>query len=234
MTDSGVADTAFTLAEMTSNDSVTMALLAGREGRFTKESPLNDPPVTYLEGTEAPAYALTNAKRGIGRGVKTNTVTPDGDYRTVVLVTGRRTLCLVGKATGDEVIEIPHDAVAAVSYSRGLRKHRLVLRTPESAYHCWVHRKTDTALLEDVTDFIADRQIEEPDTIDDEGPSRVMYRGQPVYKSGGRADGSDGTAADGDDGGEAADGDDGGEAADEDDSEEEFTVTYRGLPVDKE
>ncbi|WP_247009900.1 hypothetical protein [Halorientalis litorea] len=191
MTDGEVADEAFTLAEMAPDDSVTMAILAGRESQFSKTAPLHEPPVSYLDGTEAPAYVLTNAKRGIGLGNKGNTVAPDGDRRTVVLVTGRRTLCLVGQQDGDEVIEIPHESVAATKYSRGLRKHRLVLRTPRSAYHCWVHRKTEVDLLERVTEFIGDHQQEEPETVSDDSAGRVMWRGRPVKRDTGAGDSAD-------------------------------------------
>lgn len=223
MNDSAVADRAFTLSEMSSDDSVRMSVLAGREGRFADTEPTSDPPVTYLEATEAPMFLLTNGKRGIGLGVKNNTVTPDRGLRTVVLVTGRRTLCLVGQDDGDEVIEVPHESVAATSYSTGFRKHRLVLRTPRSAYHCWVHRKTDTDLLERITDYVDERRSEDPVAMTEESPSRVMYRGQPVanpQSSGGK----EATA----DGGPTVNEEDGSDDGDE------FTVTYRGQPVDRD
>jgi len=51
---------------MASDDSVTMSVLAGREGRYAEMRPLNEPPVTYLAETEAPVYVLTNGKRGSG------------------------------------------------------------------------------------------------------------------------------------------------------------------------
>jgi hypothetical protein len=220
MTDSDVAERAFVLAEMASDDSVTMSVLAGREGRFSEQAPLNDPPVTYLEETEAPVFVLTNGKRGIGRGVKSNTIAPDSDFRTVVLVTGRRTLCLIGQADGDSAISVPHESVAAVRYSTGFRKHRLVLQTPESAYHCWVHRKTETAVLDEVTDFVGEHTVERPEPVaDDEAVSRVMYRGRPVAR-----DATDGSSDDS--------GDSTGSPAGE--TEEEFTVTYRGQPVDRD
>ena len=219
MNDGDVAERAFVLAEMASDDSVTMSVLAGREGRFSSSEPLNEPPVTYLEETEAPAFVLTNGKRGIGRGVKSNTVEPDGDLRTVVLVTGRRTLCLVGETDGDTVVEVPHESVAAVRYSTGFRKHRLALRTPASAYHCWVHRKTDESVLEGVTEFVEERMVEDPERVDDdEAAGRVMYRGRPVARD------QDRGTTDGDGSTEEADGE----------SEEEFTVTYRGQPVDRD
>jgi len=221
MTDGEIADQAFTLAEMASDDSVTLAVLAGREGRFSRDEPVNEAPVTYLEGTEAAAFVLTNGKRGIGLGVKNNTIEPTGDFRTIVLVTGRRTLCLVGRADGDEIIEIPHDSVAEVRYSTGFRKHRFVLRTPESAYHCWVHRKTDEAVLEAVTEFVEQRMVEDPEPVeDDHATSRMMYRGRPITSE---------------DGAEPADADQestGSETGETD--EEEFTVMYRGRPVDRD
>jgi hypothetical protein len=216
MTDADVAERAFVLAEMSSDDSVTMSVLAGRESRFSSSEPLNEPPVTYLEETEAPVFVLTNGKRGIGRGIKSNTVGPENDFRTVVLVTGRRTLCLVGQTEGDAVVTIPHDSVAAVRYNTGLRKHRLVLQTPESAYHCWVHRKTGERLLQSVTEFVREHKVEQPEPVDDdEAVSRVMYRGRPVAR-----DGTDG-------------GTDSSKPADSE-TTEEFTVTYRGQPVDRD
>jgi hypothetical protein len=230
MTDEDIANRAFTLAEMASDDSVTMSLLAGRQGRFSRTSPLEEPPVTYLQETEAPAYVLTNAKRGVGRGVKHNTVTPDEDYRTVVLITGRRTVCLVGQQGGDVEITVPHDAVAEVQVSRGFRKHRLELRTPESAYHCWVHRKTDTALLDRVSEFIADRQVEEPAAVDDEETTtRVMYRGRPVVRD---TEGDDETAS-------AQQGtdeqQDGPESIDVDNNEDSSDrIMWRGRPVEQD
>jgi hypothetical protein len=220
MTDSDVAERAFVLAEMSSEDSVTMSVLAGRESRFAASEPLNDPPVTYLEETEAPVFVLTNGKRGIGRGIKSHTIAPDGQFRTVVLVTGRRTLCLIGQTDGDSVISVPHESVAAVRYSTGFRKHRLVLQTPESAYHCWVHRKTGEGVLDRVTEFIRGHTVEQPEPVeDDEAVSRVMYRGRPVAQ-----DASDGTT----------DSDEGSAQSAASETEEEFTVTYRGRPVERD
>lgn len=201
-----VADTAETLSAMAPHDSVSVPVLAGREGEFSTATPLNEPPVTYLEGAEAPAYVLTNGKRGIGLGTKRNTVSPDGDRRTVVLVTGRRTLCLVGRASEDEVIEIPHDAVVSASYKTGFRANRLALRTPEKIYHCWVHRKVAAERLESAAAFVEDRKSDSPETIDnDDGANRVMYRGSPVKRS---------TEEDGSG------------------SETDQTVMYRGRPVE--
>jgi len=206
MTDQATLDRAETLADIAPHDTVTAPLLAGVSGRFVTP-PLHDAPVSYLEPTESPAFVLSNAKRGIGLGSKRNTVAPGGDHETVVLVTGRRTLCLVGQASDDRVIEIPHESIAEVSYSTGFRAHRLALTTPRNIYHCWVNRAAEEELLAAVTAFIRDRQQADPEEIDsDENASRVLYRGLPVQQE---------TASQ--------------EAPSSDETQ---TVMYRGLPVD--
>jgi hypothetical protein len=170
-----------TVAEMAPSGSVTTAVLAGHASSFSEHPPLNNPPLTYLDGAEAPAYLLTNGKRGIGRGTKRKTESPVGDRRTVILVTGRRTLCLIGKDGDDEIIEVPHESVADVTTRTGFRAHRLALRTPRKMYHCWVHRKTDKETLKAAAEFIQNHQQETPDAIDgDDTANRVMYRGRPV------------------------------------------------------
>ena len=203
MTDRATYDRAETLAEIAPNETVTAPLLAGAEGQFSTP-PLHEPPVTYLEPAESPAYVLSNAKRGIGLGSKRNTVSPDRGHETVVLVTGRRTLCLVGQASTDRVIEIPHESVANASYKTGFRAHRMALETPRNIYHCWVTRKTDEDLLAAVTAFIEERQGETPESLAEE--DTVMYRGLPMRQ---QADPESGVPDD-----------------------EKQTVMYRGLPVD--
>lgn len=180
MTDQRATERAMTLAEMAPHRSVTVGLLAGQEATFP-ESRTHDPPVTYLADAEAPAYALRNEKRGIGLGTKRNTTSPADDRGTVVLVTGRRTLCLVGGAENDEVIEIPHESVAEVSTHRGLLAHRLALRTPRRGYHVWVPRVTEQSLLTSAAEYVRDRLDETPEEMESEdGANRLTYRGQPV------------------------------------------------------
>ncbi|WP_136689936.1 hypothetical protein [Halorhabdus amylolytica] len=221
MIDQRILDRAATLAEMAPDDSVTAEVLSGRESRFSTATPLAKPPVTYLEDTEAPAYVLTNAKRGIGRGSKRNTVSPDGERRTVVLVTGRRTLCLVGRESEDEVIEVPHDAVAKAAYNTGLRGHRIALRTPRQQYHLWVHRKTGEPLLETTTEFIGDHQLDDPETLEDNDASRVMYRGRPVNLDAGPRQSGDSETED-----------TRTEDGETDTSDGDHTITYRGKPIE--
>jgi hypothetical protein len=202
-----VAEQAETVAEMAPSSSVTTAVLAGHESRFSESPPLNKPPLTYLDGAEAPAYLLTNGKRGIGRGTKRKTDSPVGDRRTVILITGRRTLCLIGKDEADEVIEVPHGSVADVTTKTGFRAHRLALRTPRKMYHCWVHRKTDKSTLKAAAEFIEERMQDSPESIDgDDTANRVMYRGRPVVSQ----DTSSAT------------------------TESDQTTYYRGQPIDKD
>ena len=208
MVDRQSVERAETLAEMAPDDSVTVAVLAGFEGRFTSATPLAEPPVTYLEDAEAPAYVLTNGKRGIGLGSKRNTVSPARDRRTVLLVTGRRTLCLVGGDSEDEVISVPHESVAQVEYHTGFRRHRLVLRTPRQLYHCWVHRRVNEQLLAATTEFIEDRRPDEAQVMDTDEANVVMYRGRPVRLHSG--------------------------ATDPEPTDSEQTIRYRGQPVDDE
>lgn len=111
MTSQSELNRAMTLAEMAPHSSVTVGVLACRESEFP-DGRLAEPPVAHLEETEAPAFALTNSKRGVGLGTKRNTTTPADGRGSVVLVTGRRTLCLVGGETDDSVFSVPHSAVA--------------------------------------------------------------------------------------------------------------------------
>ena len=207
MTDKRHVDRATTLAEMAPHRSVTISTLVGETGQFSATEPLHEPPVSYLESAEAPAFVLANTKRGIGLGSKRNTVAPARGRETLVIVTGRRTLCLVGQASTDRVIEIPHESVAAADAHTGFRAHRLALKTPQNIYHCWCNRKTDRELLEAATAYIEDRQREDPEALEtDDNASQVLYRGRPVAPE-----------------------PDGSEVEDT----EKQTVMYRGRPVEK-
>lgn len=169
------------LAQMASHPSVTTDVLAGTERQFKSSRLSGDPPIAYLEESEAPAYVLTNQKKGIGLGTKRRTTTPDNGRGTITLVTGRRTLCLVGQDSSDEVVSVPHESVASVSAHTGLLANRLELRTPQKAYHCWVERTAPDSLLESVATFIDERKSEDPVEVDrDDGASRVTYRGNAV------------------------------------------------------
>jgi|GEM_PF-660487 len=242
MTDRQDLDRAMTLAEMAPNRSVRFEILAGREEGFSG-SRLHDPPVTYLEGTEAPAYVLTNGKRGVGVGTKRNTTSPADERGTAILVTGRRTLCLVGQERSDEVIEVPHETVAEASYHTGLLGHRLALKTPRKQYHCWVSRSTDESVLARATEYVRERMPDAPyeDEPDGTETADFTYRGQPVTRENhpGLPDEppeenaeATGTAAD------SGERDPGSDAATETSSgsgvDDSPQFTYRGQPVRRE
>jgi hypothetical protein len=228
MSDQRAMNRAMTLAEIAPDPSVTVGLLAGQEGAFP-DSRLSRPPVTYLENTEAPAYALTNGKKGIGLGTKRNTTSPADGKGTVALVTGRRTLCLVGGPDEDEVVEIPHESVAEVTYRRGWLAHRFVLKTPRRQYHVWVSRGTEESVLSGAAEFVRDRLDETPEEMETEdGANRLTYRGQPVSP-----ENHPGVSAGGDDptGSVTAE----GSGPDSDDSDgPNRTLTYRGREVSPE
>ena len=239
MSDGTALDRAVTLAEMAPHESVTVGVLAGREESFPNGR-LRDPPVTHFDGTEAPAYVLTNEKRGIGLGTKRNTTSPAGDRGTVVVVTDRRTLCLVGGTDEDTVVEVPHDAVVAASYHTGLFAARFVLRTPRKQYHCWAERSTPESLLSAAAAYVEERTAETPAEIEtDDGANQLTYRGQPISREAhpGFPDEPPSDAAESEESGsvEPGEGGDdirgGGESAADDGRDS--GRQYRGKPVDR-
>ncbi|QLH85027.1 hypothetical protein HZS54_17300 [Halosimplex pelagicum] len=220
-----------TLAEMAPHASVTVGVLAGREEAFP-EGRLHQPPVTRLDGTEAPAYVLTNEKRGVGLGTKRNTTKPAGDRGTAVVVTDRRTLCLVGGDEEDSVVEVPHDSVVEASYHTGLLANRFVLRTPRKQYHCWAKRSTSESLLAAAAEYVEDRTTETPDEIEtDDGANQLTYRGQPISRENHPgvpdeppADSDPETAGDSEPSGSDGEGDESGS---------DSRIQYRGKPIDR-
>ncbi len=86
--------------------------------------------------------------RGVGRA--SQTASPAA--RAASYIRPRRSS--VGKDEDDDIIEIPHEAVADVTTKTGFRAHRLALRTPRNMYHCWVHRKSDKTTLKAAAEFI--------------------------------------------------------------------------------
>lgn len=123
---------------------------------------------------------LTNGKRWIGFGGKRQTTEPDGDGGTVFIVTGRCTICLVEREPDHEVIEVPHESVAAVFAHSGLMANRLELRTPRKVYHCWISRVAEES-MRTAASFVSDRLHEGPEEVARaDRASRVSYRWQPV------------------------------------------------------
>jgi hypothetical protein len=186
MSDKTVTERAEFLSQMAPNPSVTAEVLADDEPAFVESRLSGAPPVTYLEDSEAPAYVLTNTKRGMAAGGKHNQTKPDKGRGAVALVTGRRTLCLVGADPDDKALEIPHTDVAEVSYHTGFLTNRLEIRTTRRVYHCWVSRSTDTEILEDAAAYIEDRAGADPEELEPDAmpesdtDEQFTYRGKVV------------------------------------------------------
>lgn len=214
MSDSSARSRAEFVAQMAPHPSVSADVLADEEDQFDDARLVGQPPVSYLEGSEAPAYVLTNAKRGVAVGTKRNKTKPDKGRGTVVLVTGRRTLLLVGTSPEDTVIEVPHTDAAAVSYETGWLASRLELRTPQRAYHWWVGRNTTEDLLDATAEYIEERLDADPEElVPAEEAGDVTYRGEPVNGSPSK-NGSE-------------------KEEEKEEEEDDSTVMYRGQPVDK-
>ena len=168
------------LAQMVSDPSVTTDVLADQERQFEESRLAGPPPVDRLGESESPAYVLTNQKRGIGLGTKRRTEEPDKDRGTIVLVTGRRILCIVGSGPNDDEFEIPYESVASVTAHTGWLANRLEIRTPRKAYHCWADRNSND-VVEAAAEFVEQRIGAEPKELSRrDGASRVTYRGQPA------------------------------------------------------
>jgi hypothetical protein len=224
MADQSATERAEMMAQMAPHPSVTTEILLGGGPGFDGSRLVGDPPVAYLDDTEAPAYVLTDAKRGVAIGLKRDRTPPDDDRGTVVLVTGRRTLCLVGTRPDDTVVEIPHASVADVEYHTGFLANRLEIRTPDRIYHCWLDRGTDEDLLEQTTEYIRQRLAESADGDADTAASGLTYRGEPLP---GHTAHDAPVATDG----EGSSGD--GPEETEEDGDTDDTVMYRGQPVDQ-
>lgn len=177
------------IAQMAPDDSVTTDILADDERQFEDGRLAAAPPIDYLDESESPAYVLTNSKKGIGLGTKGNTVSPDSNRGTVIMITGRRTICLVGQDGDDQTYSIPHDAIAWVSYHTSFFSNRLELRTPAKGYHCWADRTTPETLLSDISDYIDDRRSDDPTPIAGDSEASVYsWRGGTVNKTDGATD----------------------------------------------
>lgn len=242
-----------TLAAAADHPSVGVERLAGEAGYIPKSYLADGPAVTHLDTEEAPAYLFSNRKRGVGIGSKRNRTKPDDGYETIVLVTDRRTLALVGQAGGDAVVSVPHERAAAVEYATSLFANRLTVRTPRTAYHFWIDRSVAEPDLDAAAGYVHRRLPETPragggsgsrstggpDAGDDgrtDAPEehRVTYRGKPVAPEAGGTPSPDASGQGSDDpAASAADAEAGDEdATDGADAAVHHPVTYRGKRVD--
>lgn len=132
------------------------ALTQTGEGGFLSRGYLADEPaITLVEDAETVQYVLTNRKRGVTIESADSTAhsKPDSRHRTVVVVTDRRLLVLVGRSEGDERTTIELDEVTEVAATTGRRNGRLtVARDDDTTWQI----PTDTDGLDDVTAYLRD------------------------------------------------------------------------------
>ncbi|WP_277541668.1 hypothetical protein [Haloarcula laminariae] len=89
----------------------------------------DEPAVALVEDDETIQYVLTNRKRGVkvqGTDERSHSK-PDSDHRTVVVVTDRRLLVLVGRDDGDDRTCIDLATVVGVEATAGRRSGELVV-----------------------------------------------------------------------------------------------------------
>lgn len=153
------------MATTCDHDGVTEELLAGA-GRFSTTFHLYDgPPVASLHEDERPRFGFYNEMKGIevddGRGA----YAPDNNGITVVLVTDRRVLGLVGCEEGDHKVALHYDVITGVEVEDGQLHNWLVVESVEATYRLPINRMFDEEDLEAAAAFVRDRMVE---------PSRII------------------------------------------------------------
>jgi len=124
----------------------------GQGGFLSRGYLAEQPAMAAVEDGEAVQFVVTNRKRGITIATdSTRHVTPDRNYRTVVVVTDRRVVALVGTETGDRQFTTELTSIADVTTTSGRRTGRLTIdRTDGTTWH--VH--TETNGLNDVESYL--------------------------------------------------------------------------------
>jgi hypothetical protein len=136
-------------------------------GGYNNNARLFDGPVIgALDADEKPHLMLYHGRKGIEVVEREQSVTPDAGGVTVVTVTDRRTLVLVGRRSGDRQLSLRHDDVDAGEYSTGILKHRLTLEANGLTYRMWINSGYDEkdlqTALDLVREFAAEREAETP------------------------------------------------------------------------
>ena len=122
-----------------------------RSGEYLADRPA----IEYVAEDETVAYVLTNRKQGIAiTGETTRHVLPDKRYDTVVVVTERRVIGLVGKVGGDERFTLDLAELTDVETESDHRTGELILHHAEGV--TWrIHTEADG--LREVADYIRTR-----------------------------------------------------------------------------
>jgi hypothetical protein len=113
-----------------------------------------DPPIEVLDPDEQPHFLFTNEVTGVSEGRRWGGTKPDPDGGTVLLVTDRRVLAVVGREDGDIEFSVPLADVETVEYATARTKGRLTVTTADTTYHCWVHRSVEESALAAAAAFV--------------------------------------------------------------------------------
>jgi len=152
MSEEDIGRRARTLADGALHDSVTITALLETvdDGGHLHDGP----PIEYLDADEQPHFYFDNTVKGISTGTRFLGKRPDPDAGTVILLTERRSLAVVGREAGDLTFSIPHDELEEAGYATTRRNGRLVLRAADT-YHLWVRRSVAEETLADAAAFLA-------------------------------------------------------------------------------
>lgn|GEM_PF-2761342 len=113
------------------------------------------PAIDAVRDAETVQFVLTNQKQGIAiRDGTTSHVVPDSRYQTVVVVTDRRVIALVGKVGGDQQHTLDIAAITAVATTRDHRTGQLTIERADGP--TWGIPTAADGLAE-VADYLRDR-----------------------------------------------------------------------------
>ena len=122
-----------------------------RSGEYLADRPA----IERIEDGETPQYVVTNRKQGIAiRNGTTSTVLPDSRYQTVVVVTDRRVLALVGKMGGDREFALDIGEITDVDTTRDGRTEELTIDWDDGT--TW-KIQTEAKGMAEVADYLGGR-----------------------------------------------------------------------------
>ncbi len=126
-----------------------------KRGLRSGEYLADQPAIAYVSDGETAEYVVTNRKQGIVvERDTTRHVLPDSRYDTVVVVTDRRLIALVGKLGGDERFTLEFTALTRVETDSDHRTGELILHRDDGS--TWrIHTEADG--LREVADYIRSR-----------------------------------------------------------------------------
>ncbi|WP_324662827.1 hypothetical protein [Haloarcula sediminis] len=145
------------ISNVTRGDSELPAALTRtvKRGFGSGEYLADRPAIDAVADDETVQYVLTNRERGIEIERETTTrVVPDSRYETVVVVTGRRVIALVGKVGGDRQLTLAIPEISDVTTTADRRTGELILGCADGS--TWrIHTVADG--LAGVADYLRSR-----------------------------------------------------------------------------